>query len=413
MTPAPLSRNRNYRLLWGSQLLSVAGFSGSMIAFPLLVLDITHSAAASGLVLTASAVAGLVAGIPAGALADRWNRRKLMLGCEAGYALAMLSVVAACWWNFLGVPHIVAVAVVIGLCGALFDPAEEATLPRVVPAEQLASAVAMNGARGHLGQLSGTALGGILYTASRWLPFAADALAHTVSLVGLLFLRVPAQAKAGTPLRGLHHEILDGLRWVWGQRLLRAIGLCAVGLNFFFAAFYLVVIVLAQQRGVPSGEIGVMAAMFGGGGILGALAAPRLHRALSPYLAITGVFWMLAVLTPLAVFIDRGYVMGVLLAAMAFLAPTANTTIGTFQLLLTPGELRGRLTGVMGVATGVAAAAGPALGGGLMEVLTGSQAVLVCAAGMAVVTILTTFSATVRSFSREVAAEALSSERSS
>lgn len=413
MTTLPLSRNRNYQILWGSQLLSTAGLSASMIAFPLLVVATTGSAAAAGLVLGASAAAGLIAGVPAGALADRWNRRTIMLVCELAYALTITSVVIVCWLDMISVPHIVAAAVVMGLCGALFEPAEEATLPRVVPAEQLSTAVAMNGARGYLGQLSGTALGGLLYAVARWVPFAADAVVHAVSFVGLLFLRPPPQEKTAEPIGRLYGEILEGLRWVWGQRLVRAIVLCAVGLNFFFAAFYIIVILLAQQRGVPSGEIGIMAAMFGVGGVLGALVAPRLHRALSPYLSIIGVFWALTVLTPVAIFVDSGYLMGGVLAAMAFLAPTANTTIGTYQLLLTPDGLRGRLSGVTGVAGGVAAAAGPALGGVLMEVFAGGQAVLLCAGGMAIVTLLATGSPTMRAFSRQVTEETLSDERSS
>jgi MFS family permease len=409
VTAIPLSRNRNYRILWGSQLLSVAGLSGSMIAFPLLVIGTTGSAVASGLVLGASAAAGLIAGIPAGALADRWNRRTIMLVCEAVYAIAVTSVVVACWSNVISVPHIVVVAVVMGICGALFDPAEEATLPRVVPAEQLPTGVAMNGARGYLGQLSGTALGGLLYAVSRWLPFAADAVAHAVSFVGLLFLRPPAQERKAAPIGRLYGEVVEGLRWVWGQRLIRAIVLCAVGLNFFFAAFYIIVILLTQQRGVPSAEIGVMAAMFGVGGVLGALVAPRLYKAVSPYLSIIGVFWALTLLTPLAIVVDNGYLMGVLLAAMAFLAPTANTTIGTYQLLLTPDGLRGRISGVMGVASGAAATAGPALGGVLVEVFAGEQAVLWCA----IVTVLATGSSTMRAFPRHATEETLSDERSS
>ncbi|MGH3540509.1 MAG: MFS transporter, partial [Pseudonocardiaceae bacterium] len=71
----PLSRNPNYQLLWISQVLSGAGLSTSVIAFPLLVLALTGSAAASGLVLGTIAAAQLLAGLPAGALADRWDRK--------------------------------------------------------------------------------------------------------------------------------------------------------------------------------------------------------------------------------------------------------------------------------------------------------------------------------------------------
>ena len=167
------------------------------------------------------------------------------------------------------------------------------------------------------------------------------------------------------------------------------------------------VIVLAQARGVPPGQIGIMAAMLGVGGILGALAAPYLQRRLTPYASIAMVFWALTLLTPLAVLVDNGYLMGGLFFAMALLPPTANTTIMTEQLLLTPDELRGRLSGVIGLVTGVAGAMGPVLGGLLTEVVSGGTAVLICAGGIAIITLLVTVNTTLRHFPRHRAAEEL------
>lgn len=396
--PTPLSRNRNFTLLWGGQAFAEVGFSASMIAFPLLVLVVTGSPAASGLVLAADAAAQLVAGLPAGAAVDRWDRKKIMLGCEAAQAVALASLVAALWWDVATVPHMVAVAVVMGVCRALFEPAEDACLARLVPEEQLATAIAMNSARSSLGQMSGTALGGVLFAVGRWVPFAVDLVTHCVAFVALAFVRVPPREPRRTPVRHIGREIVEGLRWVWRRPEVRVTAFCAVTLNLFFTAFYLVIIVLAQSRGVPPAQIGVMAAMLGVGGVLGALMAPWLHRVLSPHTSIAGVFWALAVLTPIAVFIDNGYLMGALFAAMALLAPTANTTIGTHQLLLTPDELRGRLSGVMNVVTGVAGAVGPVLGGVLTELVSAEHAVLACAGGIAVVTVLVTVSPTLRHY---------------
>ncbi|WP_410581900.1 MFS transporter [Amycolatopsis sp. lyj-108] len=408
-----LSRNRDYRLLWGGQVISETGFSTSMIAFPLLVLAVTGSAAQSGLVLGAVAIAQLAAGLPAGALVDRWNRKKLMLACEAVQGLAAAALVAALWWGVANVAMMIAVAAVMGLCRALFEPAEEASLPRLVTVDQVPSAVAMNAARSSAGQLSGTALGGFLFALGRMVPFVFDAIAHVVAFVALLFVRLPPkQIEHRTATPHLGREIVAGLRWVWRQPHVRITAVCAICLNLFFSAYYLVIIVLADSRGVPAGEIGVMAAMLGGGGILGALAAPYLHRKLSPYVMIISVFWALTVLTPVAVFVHNGYLMGLLFAAMAFLPPAANTTISTYQLLLTPDALRGRLGGVMGVTGGLAAAAGPALGGWLVDALPGGTAVLVCAGAIAAVTLFATFNPTLRRFPRHVegTAEDLSQE---
>jgi MFS family permease len=395
-----LSRNRNYQVLWGSQALSDLGVNAATIALPLLSLAVTGSAVAAGVVVSAIAAARLVAGLPAGALADRWNRRRIMIGCAATQAVATATLVVAVWFDAVGIAHLVAVAAVIGLCAALFDPAEDASLPNLVTPEQLPTAVALKSARIYLGQLSGTAAGGFLYAVGRLLPFGLHALAHAVALVGLLFLRVPPRDLPPRPARQLGAEMAAGLRWVWGEARIRVTTLYAAAISLFFSAFYIVLVVRASQAGVPSGEIGVMAAMLGVGGVVGALLAPHLIRRLNPHRSIIGAFWVIALLTPVAALTESGYLTGLLLFAMALLPPTASTTIISRQLLLTPDDLRGRLSGVLGVIAGVAASLGPVLGGVLVAAAPGNAAVMVCAAGIAVVTVSAAASRTLRDFAR-------------
>lgn len=395
-----LSRNRNFALLWTSMLSSEFGFSAAAIAIPLLVLTINGSAVDAGLVLGTVATAQLAAGLPAGALADRWNRKRIMLGCEAAQAIAGASVVAAIALHELSIGQLVVVAVVIGVSAALFEPAEDASLPNIVPEQQVQKAVAMNAARTSLARLAGTGAGGFLYAVGRVVPFAVDMVSHAVAFCALTFLRLPAREVGRQPISALHREILEGLRWMWRQRLIRVTTLCAVVLNFFFAAFYIIVIVLARHRGIATGQIGVMAAMLGAGGLAGSLLAPVLTEKLSPFTSIASVFWILTVLTPVAIFLRNGYLLGALLLVMALLPPTANTTIVTRQLLTTPDDLRGRLSGALGLIAGVAAAAGPMLGGVLIGLVPGNEAVLICAAGMAAITVLVTMSPTMRAFRR-------------
>jgi predicted MFS family arabinose efflux permease len=401
----PLARNRNFTLLWVGQGCAEVGFSASMLAFPLVVLAVTGSAAASGLVLAADAVAQAVLALPAGALVDRWHRKRIMLLCEATQAVALATLVAALVFDMVTIAHMVVVAAVLGGCRALFEPAEDASLPSLVPDTQLAAAIATNNARSSVGQMAGTALGGVLFAVARWVPFLLDLLTHVIAFLALLFVRMPAREIQSAPLTRLGHEIAEGLRWVWRHREILVTTVCAVVLNLFFAAFYLVVIVLAQRRGIPATEIGVMAAMLGVGGVLGSLAAPWLHQRLSPYAAIAGVFWALTALAPLAALIDSGYLLGVLFALMALLAPTANTTIITHQLLLTPDHLRGRLSGTLNVAIGAAAAIGPAAGGLLAEAVSAEAAVLISAAGLATATVLVTVNPTLRHYPRRAERE--------
>ncbi|WAP59863.1 MFS transporter [Streptomyces sp. S465] len=398
--PVPLSRNRGYRLLWGGQALSEFGFHATAIAFPLLVLALTGSGAASGLVMGTVAAAQLVAGLPAGVLVDRYDRKAIMLGCEAAQAAAALSLVVAVWSGAAAVWHMVVVAAVFGASAALFEPAESASLPALVADEQLPTAVAMNTARASMGQLAGTATGGFLFAVGRFVPFLVDTVTHTLSFVALLFVRLPRRERPAGGAGPLVGEALAGLRWVWREPRIRVTVLCAVVLNLFFSAFYLVVIVVAESRGVPSGEVGVMAAMLGVGGVLGALTAPVTHRRLGPYGAIVAVFWALAVLAPVTVLVDSGYLIGVLFALMAMFPPAANTAIMTDQLLRTPDELRGRLTSTLVLACGAAGAAGPALGGSLAQLLPGGRAILLCSAGMAAAAVLATVSPSLRTLAR-------------
>ena len=342
------------------------------------------------------AAAQLVVGLPAGAVADRCNRKRLMLVCEAAQVIALASLVAAVLAGAATVPHMVAVAAVLGVCTALFEPAEDATLAVLVPEEQLGTAVAANAARTSLGQVAGTAAGGLLFAVARFLPFAVDVLAHVVAFVTLTFLRVPPRVRPREPVGRLGPEMLAGLRWMWRHPVIRSTTVYAVILNLFFSAFYLVVIVLAQRRGAAPGEIGLMAAMLGAGGVVGALLAPYLHRRLGPYLSVAAAFWAVSVLVPLTALVTSGYLIGALFALMALLAPTANTTIVTQQMLLTPDELRGRLSGALGLLTGGAGAIGPVLGGALAALAPGAAAVLACAAGMAVVTVFVTASPVLR-----------------
>jgi MFS family permease len=367
-----------------------------VIAFPLLAFSITGSPAAAGLAAAAMAAARTVTSLPGGALVDRWDRRTTMLLCQAGQGLATLSLAIAIWLELASLPHLLVVAAVLGAGDALFDPAEEASLPHVVRAEQLPAALGLNAGRGYLGQLGGSALGGLLFGLGRLFPFLASAVVHLASCVLLLLLRLPARQRSKAPVSELHREVWHGFRWAWRQPLIRTCALCAVSLNLLFHAIYLIVIVGAQQRSVPAGQIGLMAAMLGTGALLGVLAAGYLCRVVSPYLAIIAVFWTLSVLTPLMAFVQNVYLTGALLAAVAFLAPTANITITSRQLLLTPDELRGRLSSAMSLAGGLAATAGPAAGGVLLQSTGATQAVLLCGAGLVLTALAATTSPTLR-----------------
>src|SRR5579883_3054515 len=139
-----LWRNRDFMLLWSGQLISSIGSQVSQLAFPLLVLAITRSPAQAGI---AGALRGLpfaILCLPAGALVDRWDRRRVMLLCDSGRAIALGSIPLAFWLNRLSFIQLCLVALIEGTLFTFFSLAEAACLPRVVSKEQLPSATAQN-----------------------------------------------------------------------------------------------------------------------------------------------------------------------------------------------------------------------------------------------------------------------------
>src|SRR5579884_3586265 len=168
-----LRENRDFRLLWGGEALSQLGSQISMVAFPLLVLALTGSAAKAGVVGLAKWLPLLVMALPAGMLADRFDRKRLMVGSDVIRALLLASIPVAL---VLGTPSFLQVAAVAFLDGCLFTlryVCERGALAHVVPREQVPHAVAQNEARTFAASIAGPPLGGFLFAVAQALPFAA------------------------------------------------------------------------------------------------------------------------------------------------------------------------------------------------------------------------------------------------
>jgi len=143
----PLRRNRGFRMLWIGQLASGTGTQLSGLAFPLLILALTHSAVLAGLAGTVRAVITICLQLPAGALSDRLDRRLTMIICDSVRAvlLAMLGVLIAV--HLASWPLVLVVSMIEGGASAIFNPAATAALPGIVPDGQLEQAWAATEAR--------------------------------------------------------------------------------------------------------------------------------------------------------------------------------------------------------------------------------------------------------------------------
>jgi MFS family permease len=408
----PLSRNINYNILWLGQLFSEVAVEIAMIAFPLLILARSGSVLDMGMASSALAAAHMAAVVPAGAIADRWDRRRVLLTCQVVRAAGMTSLVVALATGTYWFPLVLLVMLSEGLFGSVFDPAEQAALPQVVPESQMSTAVARNMARPYIATLLGPGVAGFLFTLSPMSPFLADAVMLTLSFAGLVFLRLPRvrhrEAEDNRDERpedsrdpddgpAVCHDVAAGFRWTLGNGMIRASLLWVMFINFIFSALLIIIIAMSHDAGVSADVIGLMMACLGAGGVLGATFTPRLHAALPARLIVVGFSWIVAAASAVMAVVPAGVPLGLLLGVAAFLAPLANTAVLTRLLLVTPDDMRGRLSGIAGFCSGGAGALGPVAGGLLMS-MTGGGAigVLVCAAAFALIAVGATLSPNLR-----------------
>jgi MFS family permease len=375
-TPAPatLRKNRDFMLLWSGQAVSEVGSRAAWLAYPLLVLALTHSPAKAGIVTFANRFPFFLFSLPAGALVDRWNRKRIMLLCDAGRLVGAVSIALALLIGRISFIQVVLVAAVEGTLTVFVGPAEFAALRRIVAYDQIPAAIAQNEARIYGGTLAGPPLGGLLYGLARALPFVADAVSYAVSFVTLLAIRTPFQEPRSERRSRLHTDVIEGIRWLWRQPFLRTTFLLAGAGNFVSNALVLVVIVLAKEKGASSTTIGLIFLLFGVGGLLGAAAATPLVRRLSPVGLRVAYHAVYALLIPFLA-IGSPLVLGVLLAGMLFGAPTLNAAFGSYQGALVPDRLQGRVESIAGLIAAGVAPLGPLLAGFLLASLGGASTV--------------------------------------
>src|SRR5947208_3999129 len=180
-----LGRNRDFLLFQAGQLLSSTGSSLSSVAYPLLVLALTHSPPKAGVVAFARLLPSPLLGLLAGAAADRWDRRRMMLAADAvrAAALALLALVVAFRPAYWPIPLL---AFVEGAGDAFFSAGATGALRAVVPASELPAAVSVQQARLATVGVGGPPLGGALFGVGRAVPFAADACSYAFSFAALL-----------------------------------------------------------------------------------------------------------------------------------------------------------------------------------------------------------------------------------
>lgn len=377
----PLRRNRDFIVLWSSQVVSTVGSRVTSIAFPLLVLATTHSPARAGVVGFAQTLPFLLLYLPAGAFADRWDRKRAMIACDAGRAAALGSIAITVALGWLSMAQVVVVALLEGSLFVLFDLAEGAVLPQLVTREQLPAAIAQNQARTQGADVVGQPLGGVLFSIGWLLPFLVDALSYLVSFAALLAIRRPFQQPRTRQPTRLRAEIAEGLLRVWHQPFLRAAVGVIGGVNLVFNALYLVLIVRARELGAAPALIGAMFAFIGVGGLLGSLVAPWVRRSFAARRVIVTIGWLWVAQIGILALLPDPLGLGVVSGLRSFAAPAFNVVVNSHVYQVTPDRLLGRVRSAARVVTWGSIPLGT-LAGGFLAAALGAQATLLVLTGV-------------------------------
>jgi MFS family permease len=386
--PVPLRRNAGFRMLWIGQLLSDTGTSAALIAYPLLILAITHSAVLAGVVGTVRLVVQLVLGLPGGALADRFDRRRTMITCDTIRAAVLAVLVALVLLHVISWPVVMVVAVVDGAANVLFDPSANAALPAIVHDSQLEQAWAATEARGYAASLVGPALGGFLFGLGSAVPFLTDSVSYLASAGTVSRIRGKFRPERSAERKSLWHEMGEGLRLVWDNTLLRAVVIIAPLINFAFNGVIFTITVSLRQHGVAPGIIGLTQAGIMVGGLLGAIAAPKLQGRLPLWQLVIWLTLSATGLFAVAAFVLPSPLVAAPIAITLLLSPAGNSALFAAMLRVAPENMRGRVTStVVQLATALAALS-PLTAGLIVEHVSGQWALGAFAATSGVAAIM-------------------------
>lgn len=352
-----LRSNPNFLRYWSAGLISNLGSAVSGIAVPLLALAMGAGVTRAGVIGSAALAARLLCRFPAGQLADRYDRRWLMLSSDLFRAVLLSSIPLAAVWGGLHFMLLLVVAVADAASSAVFSATNAIALRDVVSDQQMTDALSTNQATGSTVLLLGPALGGLLFGIDRIAPFAVDSVSYLISAVLLFGISVRPPASSGRRDR----RMLAGMHWLRGQPGLLWVLAFASVINLIGSTLEIGLVVSLRAQGAAGSTVGVVIAFVGAGSVVGALLAPRLIATLpaGPLFLVTGLIWTVG----LAVIAARPGIIAVcaVMMVLVIFIPAGMILLGKAVLVSCPREILARVNTAIGTGLMALASLGPIL----------------------------------------------------
>lgn len=371
-----LRKNRPFAVFWSARTISFAGTGITMVVLPVLVYGMTHSPAWVATVGVMEFLPYLAFGLLAGAVADRVNRKKIMVGCDLAAALLLVTVPVTATLHLLVIAQVLLVALGIATVYVWFDAANFGTLPALVERADLPVAASLIGSSGQAALLCAPTAGAALLTFMK--PADAlgfDAASYLISALLLLSIRRPfarpRPEQEQKPQR-IGADIAEGLRFLWRQPVIRTMTFSVTCVCLGWGGTFALLVVYASRAlhlTHVDVRLGLLYSVGELGGLLAAAAVPTLIKRLpigpmaTALLAANAVSLAFLALAPSYAWALPAFFLDELTYLLVL------TTGITLRQMLTPDHLQSRVNTAGRMLAGAGLPLGAALGGVLAEVL--------------------------------------------
>jgi len=320
-----------------------------LVALPLLALDITTDPLLIAGVTAVNFAPWIVVGPISGAVVDRVDRRRLLIavqllrGIVAGvFAISVMMDAVSIW-------SLYAVAVVIAIGETLADSAAQAAIPYLAEPHNFERANGrMVSAEIVTNEVAGGPLGGLLFAAAAFVPFAADAGTYLAAVVFVMLVTTdlgPDPSATPRPdTRRIHHDIMEGFGFVFGHPILRPLTFATALVNLGGGAVSAILVLFAVDTiGLSEVGFGFLLGLGAVGGLGGAVAAPRLVGAAGRYATIVGTAVIVASASIALAAVDTGVTLAAVWFVISAATATSNVVTRSLRQAATPDRLLGRM----------------------------------------------------------------------
>jgi MFS family permease len=377
---------RNYRLFWIGQMISQTGSWMQRTAQDWLVLQLTHSPFALGLVTALQFMPVLLLSLIGGVITDRWPKHRLVTITQVAALLQAAIFAALVAAGVIQLWHVSVLATMQGIITAIDNPVRQSFVVELVGREHLINAVALNSMLFNGSRIVGPALAGIMIASASStfngisLVLAVNAISFVAVLVGLLMMRPSEFASVPPAVAGkIGQRLIEGLVYVWHTPSVMLVMIVVAAIGTFGYNFSVVLPLLSGfVLHTDAAGFGALSAFLGFGSVVGAIVTAYMRQVNVGRLMLGSTAF--AILLG-AVAISTNYALsGALLIALGFAGILFSTSANTLLQLNVPDELRGRVMSLYMLLFAGSTPIGGLLIGTLSNIIGVSETLLLCAA---------------------------------